>query len=951
MLVERSAEISLLQLSVSECLSGVGGLVVIGGPVGAGKTELLRVMAREADEAGARYLGADAFCAKRPLSLSAVSQLSEAQPLIVGIDDAHLMDMASLTCLISVVRRVNRARVLVVVTDCGSVRQSRPQQWAELLSQPNCRHIPVGLLSEQGVATILSSHPSLPDHWPPSLIHQLTGGNPRLVRALIEPYLVTPPETPAPRIGPLLGPAVMTCLYRGDAIMLRLAKAVAVLDDASQVALLGEMLDLNGESIAWAIDAATEAGLLKDMSFRHEQVKGAVLNATSERERANLHRRAADVLHRHGAPAMAVARHKVAVQHADAPYSVPVLLEAAEQGLEADDLVLAMDCLRLAERGSAAKTDEPATADDTQRAAIRSAFVRVKWRLDPAMAEREMLGLLGDAKAGRLCGEHALALVNHLAWFGEPARAAELFSQLSRSAAEFSSELAAAIHDTAARLAYCYPGIFWSGILSQADNGTGGQERSCLTTANRTLHVRFARAIEAVLTEGFTAEALADAQAVLQQARLTDATFESALLALDALVQANCLPAAEIWCADLLRQAQERRAATWCARLEAMHATISFRQGNLLEAGEHGRASLARVSAKGLGIHVGVPLSVLLLVAIRLGNYDDALTYLSVRVPSAMFETPVGLHYVRARGRYHLARHAYKAAMEEFEACGNMMIKWGIDLPELVPWRSDLAEVKLCVGEPARDLIVDQLSRLSPDDRRTRGRSLRLLAATSEPRERPHILREAISVLGGNGDRLELADALTDLSRAQFASGDYTQARIFARHARQVAVSPRPQNDAVAVAFDEAELDTLPVDDKPESAILKLSDAERRVASLAARGYKNHQIANTLFITVSTVEQHLTRVYRKLEINRRVDLPLILLCDIAKMGGAPWRRPFCELELDRSQFSTQLYFCAMVRNDVQSAVICAPVKVGTLSSSCSMTSCLKSGAVSTSHRS
>jgi DNA-binding CsgD family transcriptional regulator len=62
-----------------------------------------------------------------------------------------------------------------------------------------------------------------------------------------------------------------------------------------------------------------------------------------------------------------------------------------------------------------------------------------------------------------------------------------------------------------------------------------------------------------------------------------------------------------------------------------------------------------------------------------------------------------------------------------------------------------------------------------------------------------------------------------------------------------------------------------------DPAIFDLSDAERRVASLAAQGCTNRQIARKLFVTVSTVEQHLTRVYRKLRINSRSDLPTSLL--------------------------------------------------------------------------
>ena len=43
---------------------------------------------------------------------------------------------------------------------------------------------------------------------------------------------------------------------------------------------------------------------------------------------------------------------------------------------------------------------------------------------------------------------------------------------------------------------------------------------------------------------------------------------------------------------------------------------------------------------------------------------------------------------------------------------------------------------------------------------------------------------------------------------------------------------------------------------------------------LAACGYTNNQIAHKLYITVSTVEQHLTRVYRKLGVTGRAELPI-----------------------------------------------------------------------------
>ncbi len=46
---------------------------------------------------------------------------------------------------------------------------------------------------------------------------------------------------------------------------------------------------------------------------------------------------------------------------------------------------------------------------------------------------------------------------------------------------------------------------------------------------------------------------------------------------------------------------------------------------------------------------------------------------------------------------------------------------------------------------------------------------------------------------------------------------------------------------------------------------------------MAADGWSNKEIAEALSITVSTVEQHLTRSYRKLSIRRRRELPRQLL--------------------------------------------------------------------------
>ncbi|HST38631.1 MAG TPA: helix-turn-helix transcriptional regulator, partial [Conexibacter sp.] len=51
-----------------------------------------------------------------------------------------------------------------------------------------------------------------------------------------------------------------------------------------------------------------------------------------------------------------------------------------------------------------------------------------------------------------------------------------------------------------------------------------------------------------------------------------------------------------------------------------------------------------------------------------------------------------------------------------------------------------------------------------------------------------------------------------------------------------------------------------------------LTAAERRVAELAGNGRSNREIAQELFVTPKTVENHLGRIYMKLGIHSRREL-------------------------------------------------------------------------------
>ncbi|WP_460559931.1 response regulator transcription factor [Ferruginibacter profundus] len=73
-----------------------------------------------------------------------------------------------------------------------------------------------------------------------------------------------------------------------------------------------------------------------------------------------------------------------------------------------------------------------------------------------------------------------------------------------------------------------------------------------------------------------------------------------------------------------------------------------------------------------------------------------------------------------------------------------------------------------------------------------------------------------------------------------------------------------------------AAADTLPgnqspfVADTAMAAQLAVSKRELEILTLLAQGLSNQEIANTLFVSVSTVKTHLQHIFEKLEVKRRI---------------------------------------------------------------------------------
>jgi DNA-binding CsgD family transcriptional regulator len=58
----------------------------------------------------------------------------------------------------------------------------------------------------------------------------------------------------------------------------------------------------------------------------------------------------------------------------------------------------------------------------------------------------------------------------------------------------------------------------------------------------------------------------------------------------------------------------------------------------------------------------------------------------------------------------------------------------------------------------------------------------------------------------------------------------------------------------------------------PRRSAGQLTATEAKIADLVAAGKRNREIASALFVSVATVEAHLTRIYRKVGVQSRTEL-------------------------------------------------------------------------------
>ncbi|GGL11962.1 hypothetical protein Sme01_68420 [Sphaerisporangium melleum] len=890
-----------LRTLLDEAVAGRGRVAMVTGVVATGKSELLHAFADQAGDVGVLPLVATASRAESDLALGVLGQLfcnaplteevrdgamdvlrqvtgiacpegaegfaqadaevvhtlcsvllslSERRPLAIVVDDVHYADRASLLFLSYLMRRARYSPIMAVFSQADHTGNTHKFFPTEMLRQPHCTVVRLAPLSREAVLSLAGERlghetaERLVPEW-----YALSGGNPLLLQGLMEDYEAGG-AWPAARYGE----AVLSCLHRADPALLEAARWLAALDDPELVARLA---GLDGIAVPPSMGWLEAVGLLESGRFRHEVARSSVLAELGADKRQQMHRRTAELLYDEGAADVAVAEQLIRADFTDVPWAVPVLESAARCRLGDGEVAPAVAYLELALRGC---------ADERQRAMIAALLLRADWRVDPN-GRTALIGELTDAlREGRLRGGDAAFLARALLWHGRLGEARDVLDLLKGFAGGGPGTMAE-LSGTRAWLRCSVPGM-----VPHMDGTVTREPSEAVLPMRMSRRLESIRALASVLTDGPAEELPATAERILRGSCLADMSMDTVESALLALVYGGQAERAASWCDTFLTQARSRGARARQARLTAIRAETALRQGDLARAAALARSALEIISPAAWGVALGGPLATLLLAITAMGRYDEAFEQVNRPVPEGMLQTRFGLHYLQARGRYQLAVDNPASALRDFQLCGDLVVRWDMDVPGFVPWRTDVAEAHIRLGDrdTARALAEEQLARSGPGSARADGVALRMLAAAAEVRHRPMLLRQASERLQVSGDRYELARSLFDLTEAYHGVGEFRRAGIIAGRARSLAqeCGARPLSQALS---DEG----FPGDGyeaEPSKVVAILSDAERRVAGLATVGYSNREIAAKLFITVSTVEQHLTRVYRKLNISHRSDL-------------------------------------------------------------------------------
>jgi DNA-binding CsgD family transcriptional regulator len=259
------------------------------------------------------------------------------------------------------------------------------------------------------------------------------------------------------------------------------------------------------------------------------------------------------------------------------------------------------------------------------------------------------------------------------------------------------------------------------------------------------------------------------------------------------------------------------------------------------------------------------------LVAAGRGLADEARRWAAPALEAA---EPLGFRWQvlearRALGIAALLAHEPKAASEHLRAVWEHTAREGVDEPGAFPVAPDLVGALAELGDRAEAAAVtDRLRDLAEEQEHPWGlAAARRCAAVLRLPDEAEALAQAAADFEQLGLRGDAAHTLLALGRGLRRHRKWGGAR----DALERAAAVFDALDSPGWA-EEARSELARVGARRPTPSGELTPAERRVVELAADGSSNKEIAHALFITVRTVEAHLSNAYAKLGVRSRTQL-------------------------------------------------------------------------------
>lgn len=321
---------------------------------------------------------------------------------------------------------------------------------------------------------------------------------------------------------------------------------------------------------------------------------------------------------------------------------------------------------------------------------------------------------------------------------------------------------------------------------------------------------------------------------------------------------------------DAVADAQRRGSLAGFVQAIALRSGPRFHLGDLRGAAADCEIALAA----GAGVHEAwLPAVRSTLVQLRtyLGDVDGA-RRIAAEQEMAHRATGPTMLFLYGRAVLHAAVGEDAAALTDLRVAGRQMALGAGENPAMMPWRA-LAAVVLARSdrrEEAHALAGEELAlaeRFGAAGPIAIALHARAVSAP-DPAARIGLLRDAIARHAEGERRCEHVEALVSLGAALHATGSPKSARAPLREALDLA-----HRIGAAGLAERARAALVAAGGRPRRPALRGRDAltpsELRVAELAAEGRSNREIAEALFVTVKTVEWHLTCCYRKLGVRGR----------------------------------------------------------------------------------